>query len=305
MNLRRTASALACSLVLACKADDPGAHIRSNEATSSRSATPIAAPTLGVFRTLHRGLELAIFDAPAASPVGVGDSRITVVRVDPKYLRLKLLNASALDEGTSRTAREWAVRHELLAVINAGMFREDHRTSTHLMKTGAHVNNPHAPDPDNAFLLFDAHDLADPPVRIADRTCEDIEALQRRYDVVIQGIRMTSCTRENMWSQQPKIWSHAVLGIDDQGRFLMIHARSPWSTHDFIDHLLALPIGVAMLQYAEGGPEAELFVRAGGVELELLGSYETGFNQNDDIAQAWPLPNVIGVLPLEPEPTEH
>jgi hypothetical protein len=257
----------------------------------------IDGPTLGVFRELQPGLELGIFAAPTPSPVGIGDSRITIVRVDPKHLRLRLLNASAPGEGTSRTARAWADRHGLLAVINAGMFGEDHRTSTHLMKSGTHVNNPRAPDVDNAFLLFDPHDPSDPAVRIADRTCEDVEALQSRYDVVIQGIRMTSCTRENMWSQQPRIWSHAVLGIDDEGRFLLIHARSPWSTHDFIEHLLALPIGVAMLQYAEGGPEAQLFVRAGGVELELLGSYETDFNQNDDVTRAWPVPNVIGVIP--------
>jgi hypothetical protein len=45
----------------------------------------------------------------------------------------------------------------------------------------------------------------------------------------------------------------------------------------------------------EGGPEATLYVNAGGTELERFGSYETGFNENDDNDRAWALPNVIGV----------
>ena len=32
------------------------------------------------------------------------------------------------------------------------------------------------------------------------------------------------------------------------------------------------------------------------LELELIGSYETGFLENDDNARAWPVPNVIGVV---------
>ncbi|MEZ4449004.1 MAG: phosphodiester glycosidase family protein [Nannocystaceae bacterium] len=272
--------------------------------TPSRSEPPTvapesaASPTIGAFTTLRPGLDLGVFDAPR--PSSVGDSRITVVRVDPEQLRLVLHNASAPGEGARRSARAWADRHGLLAVINASMFLDDHRTSTHLMINGEHVNNPRTLADDNAFLVFDPEDPADPGVRIVDRTCEDVDALRGRYRVVIQGIRMTSCRRENVWAPQPKIWSHAVLGVDDAGRFLMIHARSPFSTHEFIDHLLALPIGIAGLQYAEGGPEAELFVRAGGVELERLGSYESGFNQNDDVAEAWALPNVIGVVARDP-----
>ena len=63
---------------------------------------------------------------------------------------------------------------------------------------------------------------------------------------------------------------------------------------DFIDALLSLPIGLKQLQYAEGGPEAQLYVKAGGVERELVGSFETGFFDDSNL-EAWPVPNVIGV----------
>lgn len=40
------------------------------------------------------------------------------------------------------------------------------------------------------------------------------------------------------------------------------------------------------------------YARAGDTEIERFGSYETGFNENenDDNANAWPLPNVLGVV---------
>jgi hypothetical protein len=85
---------------------------------------------------------------------------------------------------------------------------------------------------------------------------------------------------------------------------LFMHVRSPFSTHDLIEMLLELPIGLDRAMYAEGGPEAQLFVRAGGaagadagerVELELLGSFESGFHEADDVTVALPVPNVIGV----------
>lgn len=76
---------------------------------------------------------------------------------------------------------------------------------------------------------------------------------------------------------------------------LLIHARSPWSTHDFIDLLRELPLQLDRLQYAEGGPEAQLAVRNGEREREWVGSYETGFMESDENDVAWPIPNVVGV----------
>jgi hypothetical protein len=61
------------------------------------------------------------------------------------------------------------------------------------------------------------------------------------------------------------------------------------------DKLLALPIGLTAAMHVEGGPEASLSIHAGGVDLDLNGSYETGFNENDDEKTQWPIPNVLAV----------
>jgi len=56
-------------------------------------------------------------------------------------------------------------------------------------------------------------------------------------------------------------------------------------------------IGIVSVQHLEGGPEAQLYVNTGDVEIELFGSYETSFMENDGNANPWPVANVIGVRP--------
>jgi len=254
------------------------------------------------WQILEPGLELGTFASPRRSILG--DSRIHVLRVDPGRFDLALKMAGAEDPVVTRTAREWADHGDLLAAINSSMYQEDHETSTELMRSSEHVNNPRLTS-GNTVLAFEIADGAPadlPRARIIDRECEDFDALRPHYHSLVQSIRMVSCKRSNVWSQSKRIWSHACIGIDGEGRPLLIHARSPWTTHDFIDILLELPIDLRQLQYAEGGPEAQLFVRAGDVELERFGSFETGFFESDDNRNPWPVPNVIGVVRRGDEP---
>jgi hypothetical protein len=174
------------------------------------------------------------------------------------------------------------------------MYQKDYRTSVSLMRSAEHVNNAHVTR-DRAVLAFDARDPADDPVRIIDLECESLEDWKDRYGTFVQSIRMLSCKGKNVWSPQPKQWSTAAIGIDRQGKVLFIHVRTPFSTHDLIDKLVALPIDLASLMYAEGGPEAQLYIDGPNRTHEFIGSYETSFNENDDNAHAWPVPNVVGI----------
>jgi hypothetical protein len=65
--------------------------------------------------------------------------------------------------------------------------------------------------------------------------------------------------------------------------------------HELNDLLLHLPLDITQAMHLEGGPEASLSIHAGGVDLDLCGSYETGFEENDANAKQWPIPNVLGV----------
>jgi hypothetical protein len=253
----------------------------------------------GPWSLLEPGLELGVFRAPRASPHG--DSLVRVLRVDPERYELRLMNASAPGHGRALTAREWCRRNGMVAAINASMYQADMRKSVSLMRTRAHVNNPHLTK-DRAVLAFDRLDAGLPPVQIIDRECQDFDALRGGYGTLVQSIRMVSCSGKNVWSPQPRAWSTAAIGMDRRGRVLFLHSRSPYSTHDFINILLDLPIDLKNALYAEGGPEAQLYVRGGGQEFEFIGSYETGFREADDNRRARPVPNVVGVAPLPGRP---
>lgn len=258
-------------------------------ATAQPDSTP--APT-DVWTELEPGLELAQLDAPRKSQLG--DSVIRILRIDPEHFELVLLNASASTEERPKSAKAWSLQHGLVAAINASMYQQDHRTSVSLMKTRDHVNHSRL-SKDNAVLAFDRLDPSVPPVQIIDRKLQDYEALKSRYGTLVQSIRMVTLERRNVWQQQPRRWSTAAIGMDQKGRVLLIHCRSPYSVHDFINMLLELPIELKNAMYVEGGPEAQLYVESGDQSLELMGSFETGFFETDDNFEGWPVPNVVGV----------
>jgi hypothetical protein len=120
-------------------------------------------------------------------------------------------------------------------------------------------------------------------------------AIARDYATVVQNLRLIKRPGLNRWSQQERRWSEAALGEDDRGNALLIFCRSAYSMHDLNNALLKLPIGVVAAQHLEGGPEAQLYVRTGDTEVDLFGSYETGFMENDGNRRSSWIPNVIGV----------
>ncbi|MEO8601553.1 MAG: phosphodiester glycosidase family protein [bacterium] len=246
------------------------------------------------WQSLASGLDYAELVSPIRARDG--DSIIRVLRVDPNRFVVELLNASATPDATRHTAHEWAQAHGLVAAINASLYQTDYRTSVSLMKTRQHVNNPRL-SKHNAVLLFDHLDGDGPPVQIVDRTCRDLAPVQAHYGAAVQSIRMISCHRGNVWGQTSRPWSSAAVGVDGRGRLLLIHMRAPLATHDLAEALLALPLDLRETMYVEGGPEAQLYVNAGGREIEVVGSHgSSGFTAVENTA-ALPIPNVIGIKP--------
>jgi hypothetical protein len=251
------------------------------------AATPA---TPSSWEALEPGLELRAFDGPRGAP---GDGKIFVVRIDPARFELRLLNASAPGQGTSSTARAWAERSGASAAINASMYQEDFRTSVSLMRTRDHVNQRRV-SKDRSVLAFDPLERGLPPVRMIDRDCEDLDRTTHAYGTVVQSIRMVSCQRKNVWSPSERRTSAAAIGVDSKGHVLFIHARSPWPVHELANALLTLPLDVQQAMYVEGGPEAQLFARGGGREIERVGAFEAA--PAADNRDAWPVPNVVAAV---------
>jgi hypothetical protein len=267
------------ALALSARAPDAGAGAATEAArrTDDRG---------GAWRALEPGLDLGVFAGPG--------SDVAIVRIDPARFELKLLNASAPGEGTLRTARGWAARAGAVAAINASMYQEDYRTSVSLMRTRAHVNHPRV-SKDKAVLAFDPLVRGAPPVRLIDRECENLDAARPAYGTLVQSIRLVSCDRRNVWEPSPRKVSMAAIGVDGKGRVLFIHARTPSPVHEVVNALLAMPIDLRQAMYVEGGPEAQLYAKGGGRELEWVGGFERAPTAEN--ASAWPVPNVIVAVP--------
>lgn len=246
------------------------------------------------WQKLAEGLEFGVFRSPRISDIG--DSLIRVLRIDPQYFTFKLLTVSALKDESSLTVKDWCRRNRLTAAINASMYQEDLKTSVSLMRTKTHVNNPRL-SKDMTILAFDRQSSEVPRVKIIDRQCDDFEVWKKKYGTLIQSIRMISCIGTNVWSPQSKKWSTAAIGIDIQDKILFIHVGSPYSMHDLIDFLKALPLNISRAMYAEGGPQAQLYINIGDHEHEFVGSHEINLNQSTNALFSWPVPNVVGIRP--------
>jgi len=251
-----------------------------------------AAPLDQSWIQLEPGLELGLFPSPRPAPVG--DSVIRVLRIDPEWFELRLLNASATKDKRPLTGKQWCERYRCIAAINASMFQTDLSTSISLMRSGEHVNNPRLTR-DRAILAFGRLSSNVPPVTMIDRDCDDFAEWSNKYATLVQSIRMISCKGKNVWAQQPQRWSTAAVGTDRRGRVLFIHVRSPFTTHDLVNILLELPLELARAMYVEGGPEAQLYVGAGGRSEEFVGTYDLPFYDSDSGDRPRPVPNVIAV----------
>lgn len=225
----------------------------------------------------------------------VGDSTATVVRIDPNRYQLKLLSASALDHG-KRDADTWAREHKLLAVTNAGMFDLDHVSHLGFMMSNGKVHQTKLRHDYLSVAVFDPRKDDEKPFRIYDTDETKFATIRPHWKSAVQNLRLIKHPGENRWTQQTKKWSEAALGQDKAGNILFIFCRSPYSMHDLNEHLLKLPIDLVAAQHLEGGPEASLFIDYKETKLSLKGSYETGFNENDDNQRFWALPNVLGVV---------
>ena len=248
------------------------------------------------WQSVAPGMELKHVKASKASIVG--DSRIAVLRIDPNRWELEFAGISQTGEASGHTAREWCDKRKFMAAINAGMFMADGKTHLGYLRFREHIHSGHA-NQYQSVAAFDPRDSKLPRFRIfdLDEPGVSLQNILRDYASAVQNLRLVKRPGVNQWAQQDREWSEAALGEDTAGRILFIYSRSPLSMHDLNRELLAAGIGLVAAQHLEGGPEAQLSVQAGSTQLEMFGSYETSFRQNDSNSAAWTVPNVIGVRP--------
>jgi len=129
-------------------------------------------------------------------------------------------------------------------------------------------------------------------------TQPDVPALVADNRFTVQNLRLIKHPGDNRWTATDRAWSEAALAQDADGNAVFAFSRSPYTMAQFNRELIAL--GLVAAQHLEGGPEAQLYLRAGDCELEEWGSFETSFVENNDNASAWPVPVVLTVRQRQP-----
>lgn len=248
------------------------------------------------WKILAPGMEFRHF--ALRNPGTADDSPITVLRIDPAHWDLQFYGLTTTGESAGHTARAWAEAHSLAAVINAGMFDTDRKTHLGFLRYRQEVSNGRMNGYKSA-AAFDPRQPALPRFHIFDLDAAGVtfQSILKDYDSAVQNLRLIKRPGASQWGQQEKKWSEAALGEDSGGRILFIFSRSPFSMHDLNRELLASGIGVVAAQHLEGGPEAQLYINVGHTRLEMFGSYETSFREDNTNSLAWPIPNILGVRP--------
>jgi Phosphodiester glycosidase len=243
------------------------------------------------WHSLAPGMDLAY-----VGPGETDTARIAVLRMDPRLWELDVMGKSRTGESAGHSAREWCGQHKYAAAINAGMFATDGKTHLGYLRFREHVNNSGVNNY-QSVAAFDSRRDGVPLFRIfdLDATGVSMTTIGRDYASAAQNLRLVKRPGLNQWGQQSRKWSEAALGEDSAGRVLFIFSRTPYSMHDLNRELLAAGIGLVAAQHLEGGPEAQLYVHIGETELEIFGSYQTSFREDDSNAKAWPVPNVLAV----------
>jgi len=222
---------------------------------------------------------------------------LTIVRVDPARYRPAFLSVLRGDR-RRRTLPEWATDKGAVALINASMYQDDDRSTGLFVSSGDVLTGADNPK-FGGFFAFDPVDPKLPPLAAFGRECAgfDVDRVRRDYKSVVQNYRLLDCEGKPIAWKDEKSYSAAAFGLDDRGRVVLLHARAPLRMLDFAAAIAAPELGIRSAFYVEGGPEASLYARGSGRIVQEIGSYETGFKENDDNHDFWPLPNVLAFFP--------
>jgi hypothetical protein len=252
-------------------------------------------PTPGApsWRTLQSGVEYAAIDQGLIPDLG--KELLHVVRVDPNKATLRMALASET-KGSPQPAHAWVQQQGLLVAINAGMYQTDHRSNVGHLQHGDHVNNAGWSTQYQAALGFDPREKGLPPAIFVDLDEPGARERLAPYRSVVQNLRLIKGDGKNVWKPSARRWSEALVAADKEGRILFIFCRAAFDMHALNERLLALPLGITRAMHVEGGPEASLSILAPGLKLDLAGSFETGFNENDGNNAQWAIPNMLGVV---------
>lgn len=245
--------------------------------------------------TLTKGMEYREISAPVKS--FIGDSKLSILRMDPALFRFDLFAASQFDS-IPRKVTAWSDTFDLLVAFNSGMYSlEKPLQSRAYLKTGQHVNNGQLLEDFNLMLALGPKTKSNRSnIEVLDLTCSDWEQEQKNFSSFAQGLRMIDCNATPMnWQKNIQSCSMLLAAEDEKGWFYLVFTRSPYTHNQMIGFLKQMPGGLHDAIYLEGGPETSLLIDVNGHCIKKVGSWVSDTWESDANKHFWPLPNIIGV----------
>ena len=246
------------------------------------------------WKQVGKGVQFCETDAHLKSIIG--DSKLTLLKIDPKQVEFDLFTASGMDS-ISKPVNVWADTMNLNIVFNAGMYDlAKPLISRGLLKNGNHHNQFTFKEGWNLmFALNPLDSLNEMDAKVYDMQCITYDSIREKYASFAQGIRMLDCSGNPMTWKKNQSCSMLICAHDDQDNLIIIFNRSPFPINHMIAFMKQFPTPLHNAIYMEGGPETSLYVSIGDFCLQKVGSYVSGTYAKDTNETYWPLPNVIGI----------
>ena len=244
---------------------------------------------------LTKGMEYREIDAPKKS--FIGDSKISILRMDPQHFHFDLYTATQFDS-VPRDLHTWADTFDLLVAFNAGMYNLARPLQSRAyLKSGAHLNNGKILENFNLMLALGPKPNSQRSnIEVLDLTCANWEQEQHNFSGFAQGLRMIDCNGNPMnWQKKVQSCSMLIAAEDEKGWFYLIFTRSPYTHNQMIGFMTQMPYGLHDAIYLEGGPETSLLIDVNGHCIEKVGSWVSTTWERNDNNHFWRLPNIVGV----------
>ena len=249
--------------------------------------SPIKSHKKKILKEVGSGIVIFELDAPKKS--FLGDSKITIIRLNKDSIETYLKMAST-EDSVPKTAKEWSQKYGFHLTINAGMYDVNNpMLSRGYMKSESAINNFNINPNYNGVCVMNNHKLD-----LIDFICQNKVDLNNQ-ECCFQSMRMLDCQGVGIdWQRKKQLCSMIMMGEDEQNHIYIIFTRSPYLHQDMVGFLQKLPFDLRLTLYLEGGPETSLYLNTPNKKLELVGSYVSETYETDSNKVFWPLPNVIG-----------
>jgi hypothetical protein len=249
------------------------------------------------------GITLERVRASIAPSGGARRHPITLVRFDLSLYRPRLFTARA--HGGSRTLDRWVRDRSLVAGINAAMYEPDGRATGYMVREDVE-ESPLDDLRFGGFFAFDRHETVAPlpeAVAMFGRDCPgfDLAGIRARYGTVVSNYRLLDCDGRSIAWVDPDRYSAAAMGMDREGRLVLVHSRTPYRMRELSEMLASPDLGLRQLVFVEGGPEATLIVETGSLHVREVGlrrDLPPGIEGDD--SSLWSLPNIVGIESVAP-----